>query len=71
MTEYTCVFCGHQGEDVKLETDHSISHSWGIASRPDNQTICSGCFEQKGTMPSIDYRRWRQKNPETANRDRR
>ena len=29
MTEYTCVFCGHQGEDVKLETDHSISHSWG------------------------------------------
>lgn len=68
MPKYTCAFCGHTGNSVTLQEDHSKPKSRGGTDHPNNlQHTCRGCNQQKGTKTSAEYRRWRKANPDKAN----
>lgn len=54
--EYTCLACGMNGPDIKLEPDHIIPISLGGLNIIENlQPLCEKCNERKHTK-IIDYR---------------
>lgn len=57
--EYTCRFCGHGGNGVSMEIDHSVPLAQGGTDHGNNlQTTCWACNALKSDRNTHAFERW-------------
>lgn len=58
---YTCIYCGHFGNDATQEDEHPYPRARGGVSIVDS---CRSCNRQKGMKTQYAYAKWLQEHPD-------
>lgn len=58
---YTCIYCGHSGNDATQEDEHPYPRASGGVSTVDS---CRPCNRQKGVKTRYAYAKWLKEHPD-------